>query len=114
MAKALVIALFCVGLWGMLASRSLLRKIIGLALMNSAVVILFVLAGRFCGNSAPILSPGQEGVVVDPLPQALMLTTIVVGLSVTAVGLIVTAELYRACGCVDIQEIEERIDECAQ
>jgi len=112
MDRILVILLFCIGLWGILVSRSLIRKVIGLSIMNSAVVILFVLSGRMDGEGAPILSSGQEGtVVVDPLPQALMLTAIVVGLSITAVALILSVKLYRACGSLDIKEIEESVDE---
>jgi len=113
MAKILVIVLFCLGLWGILASRSLVRKIIGLSLLNSSVVVLFVLSGRLDGNRAPILSIGIEGVMVDPLPQALMLTAIVVGLSVTAVALILAVKIYRTCGSLDIEEIEDSIHESA-
>jgi len=111
MDRILVILLFCIGLWGILVSRSLIRKVIGLSIMNSAVVILFVLSGRMDGEGAPILSSGQEVTVVDPLPQALMLTAIVVGLSITAVALILSVKLYRACGSLDIKEIEESVDE---
>lgn len=111
MAKILIILLFCIGLWGILVSRSLIRKVIGLSILNSAVVILFILSGRMDGEGAPILSAGQEGTVVNPLPQALMLTAIVIGLSVTAVALILSVKLYRACGSLDIKKIEESVDE---
>ncbi|MGC9311731.1 MAG: sodium:proton antiporter [Sediminispirochaetaceae bacterium] len=111
MDRILIILLFCIGLWGILVSRSLIRKVIGLSILNSAVVILFILSGRMDGVGAPILSAGQEGTVVDPLPQALMLTAIVIGLSVTAVALILSVKLYRACGSLDIKEIEESVDE---
>ncbi len=111
MDKILVILLFCIGLWGILVSRSLVRKVISLSILNSAVVILFILSGRLDGVRTPILSAGQEGTVVDPLPQALMLTAIVIGLSVTAVALILSVKLYRACGSLDIKEIEESVDE---
>jgi len=111
MIRILVIGLFCLGLWGILISRSLLRKIIGLSILNSSVVVLFILAGRLDGKSAPILSAVREGSIVDPLPQALMLTAIVVSLSVTAVGLILAVKIYRSCGSLDIKEIEESPDE---
>ena len=114
MDKLLVIALFCVGLFGILAGRSLIRKIIGLSLLNSSVVVLFILSGRIDGIRAPILTQTESGLIVDPIPQALMLTAIVVGLSVTAVALILAVKLYRSCGSLDIREIEESLDEPAE
>ena len=111
MDKLLVILLMCIGLWGILAGRSLIRKIIGLSILNSTVVILFILSGRIDGIRAPILTGSATGPVVDPIPQALMLTAIVVGLSVTAVALILAVKLYRSCGSLDLREIEESVDE---
>ena len=74
----LIIALFVMGVWGLLCKRNLIKKVIALNLINSAIVILFVYLGSLSGRTAPIL---VEGIVdiVDPLPQALMLTAIVVG-----------------------------------
>ncbi len=109
MTKALIIVLFCTGLWAIVAGRNLIRKIIGLSIMNSAVVVLFILGGMAGGNTAPILTSANRGIMVDPLPQALMLTAIVVGLSITAVALILTVRVYRSCGSIDIKEIEDRI-----
>lgn len=114
MDKLLVLILLCIGLWGILAGRSLIRKIIGLSILNSSVVILFILSGRLDGIRAPILTDGQSGMIVDPIPQALMLTAIVVGLSVTAVALILAVKLYRSCGSLNIDEIEESVDESAE
>src|SRR6056297_1707156 len=111
MDKLLVVILLCIGLWGILAGRSLIRKIIGLSILNSSVVILFILSGRIDGTKAPILTGSEPGLVVDPIPQALMLTAIVVGLSVTAVALIIAVKLYRACGSIDVRTIEETVDE---
>ncbi|SRR6056297_747509 len=114
MDKLLVVILLCIGLWGILAGRSLIRKIIGLSILNSSVVILFILSGRLDGVRAPILTGGQSGMIVDPIPQALMLTAIVVGLSVTAVALILAVKIYRSCGSLNIDEIEESVDESSE
>jgi multicomponent Na+:H+ antiporter subunit C len=107
MDRILIILLFCISLWGIIAGRNLIRKIIALAILNSSVVLLFVLSGRI-GTAAPILTGGAEGPFVDPLPQALMLTAIVVGLSVTAVALVLAVRLHRDCGSLDVEEIEKR------
>ena len=108
MAKVLVVVLFSIGLWGLIGGENIIRKIIGLSLMNSAVVALFVIAGRIDGRNAPILVNGLDGPVVDPIPQALMLTAIVVGLSVTAGALILAVRLFRTSGTLDIERIEDR------
>jgi multicomponent Na+:H+ antiporter subunit C len=107
MDRLLIILLFCAGLWGIVSGRNLIRKIIALSLLNSSVVLLFVLSGRI-GTAAPILTGGAAGPLVDPLPQALMLTAIVVGLSITAVALVLAVRLYRECGSLDVEEIEKR------
>ncbi|MFO7850023.1 MAG: cation:proton antiporter subunit C [Spirochaetia bacterium] len=111
MSNILVILLFCIGLWGVLSGRNVIRKIIGLALLNSSVVVLFILGGRIGGTAAPILTEKITGEIVDPIPQALMLTAIVVGLSITAVALILAVKLYHVCGTLDIKEIERSSDE---
>ena len=111
MVDFLVILLFCIGLFGLLSGRTLIRKIIGLSLLNSAVVMLYILGGMIDGTTAPILTKTISGRIVDPIPQALMLTAIVVGLSVTAVALILAVKLYRACGSLDIKEIEKTDNE---
>ena len=105
--KLFIVLLFCIGLWAVLGGRNLIRKIIGLSLLNSAVVILFVLGGRIGAEAAPILTGSGSGeAVVDPIPQALMLTAIVVGLSISAVALILAVKIHRAYGTLDIEEIE--------
>jgi multicomponent Na+:H+ antiporter subunit C len=109
--KFLVTALFAVGLWGILSGRNLIRKIIGLSLLNSSVVLLFIIGGRVDGRGAPIITGSLAGQIVDPIPQALMLTAIVVGLSVTAVALILSVKLYRLYGSLDVEEIERQSDE---
>ncbi len=114
MVRILFIILFCIGLWGTIAPRNLIRKIIGLSILNSSIVVLYVLAGRLDGKRAPILNLIDAEAtlqVVDPVPQALMLTAIVVGLSVTAVALILSVQLYRQMGTLDIEEIEEKVND---
>lgn len=111
MIKILIVLFFCIGLWGILAGRSVIRKIIGLSLLNSSIVILFILGGKGEGTAAPILVGQKRGLIVDPIPQALMLTAIVVGLSIIAVALILAVKLYRLCGTLDVKEIEEKTNE---
>ena len=77
--------LFAIGLYGVLRKRNLIKIIVGLIIMEYAVHVLFILMGYKAGGRAPILSPTQEIVnIVDPLPQALVLTAIVISFGMTA------------------------------
>lgn len=107
MASYLIGAIFLVGLWGVIAVPNLIRKVIALSIANSAIIILFVHYASLSGDSAPILT--GEGTPVDPLPHALMLTAIVVGICVLALALALVYRLYRRYGTLDIREIERRV-----
>lgn len=104
----LIALLFGVGLWGLLAFPNLIRKIIALSVLNSAVVALFIVTASVSGDTAPILDR-PDAAFVDPIPQALMLTAIVVGFSLTAVGLVFAVKLFEAYGSLDIDTIEKAI-----
>lgn len=104
----LIALLFGVGLWGLLAFPNLIKKIIALSVLNSAVVALFIVTASVSGDTAPILDR-PDAAFVDPIPQALMLTAIVVGFSLTAVGLVFAVKLFEAYGSLDIDTIEKAI-----
>lgn len=105
MTELLIVVLFGVGLFGLLWCRNVVKKIIGLGVVNSAVTLLFIIAGGRTGNHAPILVEG-EFTVVDPMPQALMLTSIVIGVSLTALCLVLAYVLYQRYSTLDLAEIE--------
>ena len=104
----LVAAIFVVGFWGVLTQRDMIKKVIALGIINSALVTAFVLLGSLAGTEAPILLDGTRD-VVDPLVQALTLTAIVVGICVTALALVLCFVLHRAYGTTDAREIERLI-----
>ncbi|PIE05223.1 MAG: Na+/H+ antiporter subunit C, partial [Spirochaetales bacterium] len=83
MERILILMLFLTGFAGIVIPRNVIKKIFGLTIINSAVVILFIAGGAESGTNTPILEKGIKN-VVDPVPQALMLTAIVVGVCVTA------------------------------
>lgn len=104
----LIGAIFLVGLWGVIAVPNLIKKVIALSVMNSAIILFFVFFGSLSGDTAPILT--EEGLrPVDPLPQALMLTAIVVGVCVVALALVLVYRLYLRHGTLDIREIERKV-----
>lgn len=108
MAFHLIVVLFLLGVWGMIGKRNIIKKVIGLSILNSSVVILFVYLGSVSGTQAPILVEGVRD-PVDPLPQALMLTAIVVGICITSLSLALVYVIYRRFGSLDIRIIEKKI-----
>jgi multicomponent Na+:H+ antiporter subunit C len=105
-AAALILLLILTGVAGMILADNLIKKIMSLSILNSALVILFVWAGSLAGSEAPILLTGVRD-IVDPLPQAVMLTAIVIGICVTAVALAFVLRIYDSWGTVSRRRLEE-------
>jgi len=106
----LILALMVVGVWGLIRKRNLIKKVIALSIINSAIVMLFLHGGSFSGQNAPILLGGTTD-IVDPVPQALMLTAIVVGICLTALALVLVYQMYQRYHTLDITKIEARIEQ---
>lgn len=104
----LCLTLFCVGLYGVLRKRNLVKIIIGLAIIEYSMNLFFVLLGyRFHGR-APIDARDQNILnMVDPLPQALVLTSIVIGLGITALVISMAIRIYEKYGTFDITKIRK-------
>jgi len=102
----LCLILFCIGLYCIVRKRNIIKIIIGLAIVEYAVNMFFVLIGYRIHGRAPILSEDQViQNMVDPLPQALVLTTIVIGLAITAVLVSIAIRIYEKYGTFDITKI---------
>ncbi|MBL7069017.1 MAG: NADH-quinone oxidoreductase subunit K [Candidatus Omnitrophica bacterium] len=102
----LCMVLFAIGLYGVLRKRNLIKIIIGLIIIEYATHLLFILVGYRKGGRSPILAPDQEILkIVDPLPQALILTAIVIGLAVTALIVAIAMRVYDRYGTFDITKI---------
>lgn len=100
------LSLFIIGIYTILTNSNLFKKVIGINIMEGSIYVFFIAAGNIRGGVAPILDMGEPGLVyVNPLPQALMLTGIVVSVSVTAFSLALIMKLYRFYGTVDAREI---------
>ncbi len=111
MSEYLIGLIFLVGLWGVLSKHNIIKKIIALSIMNGAIVMFFINHGARFGSTAPIREGAETGaaaaaVMVDPVPQALMLTAIVVGICIIALGLALAVLLHRRFGTLDIRSIE--------
>jgi multicomponent Na+:H+ antiporter subunit C len=103
----LCLILFCVGLYGALRKRNLVKIIIALGIIEYSMNLFFVLVGyRFHGR-APIAAQDQNILnMVDPLPQALVLTSIVIGLGITALLISIAIRIYEKYGTFDITKIK--------
>lgn len=96
-------AVFAVGLYGVLMSRHLLRKIIALNVMGSAAFILIVAAAG--GTAAPGgTGSAAGGTAPDPVAQALVLTGIVIAVASTAFALALLVRIFRETGRTDLDE----------
>ncbi|WP_297536288.1 NADH-quinone oxidoreductase subunit K [Thermococcus sp.] len=100
------IALVLIGLYGVLVKKNVLKMLIGLSIMETGVNLLLISIGYIYGRSAPILSEGiGPNQAVDPIPQALVLTAIVIGVATTAMALSVAIILYQRYGTLNVEEI---------
>ena len=109
---ALGTALILIGLWGMLTRKNLIRIIIGFSIMDTGIHLVLVSLGYFKGRTAPIIddSVAQAELAtraVDPIPSALVLTAIVIGLAVTALMLVYAVEMQRKKKSLNIEAFEE-------
>jgi multicomponent Na+:H+ antiporter subunit C len=102
----LCIILFCIGLYCVLRKRNIIKIIIGLGIIEYAINLFFILVGYRTHGRAPILAKDQIiANMVDPLPQALVLTSIVIGLAVTALIVAIAIRIYEKYGTFDITKI---------
>ena len=109
----LTFALLLVGLYAVVAKKNIVKIIIGILLIDYAINMLLVLVGYRGGKGAPvapILARGQSAAElaqssVDPLPQAMVLTSIVIGLGLTALMVAMAIRLHQKYGTFDMNDI---------
>ncbi len=109
--------LFCIGLYTVIVRRNIVKKLIGLNIMETSVFFFFISLGYLDGGMAPIrVGKADPSRMVNPLPQALILTGIVVAVSVTALALSLVILLYRQYGTLDVDRLmrEEEQSETAE
>lgn len=106
--RILLAIMFLIGFYGIVFRKNIIKKIFGLTILGSSVIILFILEGSRIGINVPIMEDGISN-VVDPIPQALMLTAIVIGVCITALALAIAFRLYKFCSSLNIDTIKKRI-----
>ena len=105
--EIVAVLLFGIGFTTLLLQRNLIKKIIGLNIMDTAVYLFLTSVGYINGRTAPILKDGITSAAnyINPIPSGLVLTGIVVSVSVTALMLSVTIRLYRRYHTLDFDRI---------
>ena len=105
--EAVAMILFGIGFANLLLQTNLIKKIIGLNIMDSAVYLFLAEKGYVVGRIAPIITDGVQSVekYVNPIPSGLVLTGIVGSVSVTALMLSLTIRLYHRYHTLDIDQI---------
>jgi len=100
--------LLMIGFYAVIAKPNLIKKLIGLSIFQSAVFLLYITMGKVDGGTAPIFQAGVgDQVFSNPLPQVLILTAIVVGISTTALGLGIVVRIKEEYGSIEEHEIQE-------
>ena len=110
----LCLLLFMVGLYAVVVKKNVVKILIGMVIMECAVNLFLVMLGYRAGGKAvaPIMDETTEAAVfaakvVDPVPQALVLTSIVIGLGVIALMAAMCIRLYERYGTFDITEMKK-------
>ena len=110
------VILMMIGFYAMIGKRNLVKKLLGMNIFQTAIILFFVSTGVKKGGNIPIvdkyqaLAGGVEAAShVNPLPHVLMLTAIVVGVSVTGVALAVLQRIYKEFGTLEEDEILEKL-----
>ncbi len=106
----ITIALMMLALYIVIARGNLVKKIVGLGMLQTAVFLLYITIGTVSEGAAPILKDGVE-VYSNPLPHVLILTAIVVALSTTALALALAVRIKKAYGTVEEDEIRLKDEE---
>ena len=107
------ILLFLFGLYIMVTHKNLIRKLIGMYLLQTSVMLFFITLGVKTGSTVPILftseQPVQPEAYTNPLPAALMLTAIVVGVATLGVSLALVISIYRRYRTLEEDELFRRM-----
>jgi len=99
-----VIFLMISGLFIVIARGNLIKKLVGLSILQTSVYLLYVAPGKLIGGTAPIVDESYA-VYSSPLPHVLILTAIVVGVATLALGLALVVRIRETYGSIEEDEI---------
>jgi len=100
-----VACLILIGLYALVFKRNLIKMVIGITLIESGVNLFLITLGYRKGSIAPIYTSSPGGIMALPIPQALTLTSIVIGVAVLALMLSLVIHIYRHYGTLDVRKV---------
>jgi multicomponent Na+:H+ antiporter subunit C len=103
----IVTGLMMGGLYIVISRRNLVKKLIGVAIFQASVFVFYITIGKVSGGTAPIVFVGNM-TYSNPLPHVLILTAIVVGVAIMAVGLALVVRIKEAYGAIEEDEINRQ------
>ena len=107
----IVVVLMMIGLFIVMSSMNLVKKLVGLSLFQTSMFLLYISLGKLAGGTAPIIKHGEgyaDAVLYsNPLPHVLILTAIVVGVATTALGLALVLRIYAAFHSIEEDDLLE-------
>lgn len=104
-AEAAAMVLFSIGLMMLLLSKNLIKKIIGINISGTALDLFLASMGYIDDGTVPIVTGTEETLYINPVPSSLVLTSIVVSVSVTALMLALSIRLYKKYHTLNLDEI---------
>ncbi len=108
-----VIVLLTIGLYGMLLKRNLVKKLIGMTIFQTSILIFWVAGSSKWDATVPVLDPAiphsETANYINPLPHTLMLTAIVVGVATLGVALALLISVYRNYRTLDEDVLIDRM-----
>lgn len=109
--EAVSMILFGIGFSNLLFQKNLIKKIVGMNIMDTSMYLFLALKGYIVGRKAPIVVDGVQSMeaYINPIPSGLVLTGIVVSVSVTALMLALTIRLYNRYHTLDLDEISTQL-----
>jgi len=105
------VVLFFISFFGLITSNNIIKSIVFILLMQTSVVMFWLIVGGMTGVLPPIgaYHPDPDA-ISDPLPQALMLTAIIIGISVTAINITMLNTLFRQHQTADWETMEKLVE----
>lgn len=108
-----IILLLVIGLYGMIMKRNLVKKLIGMTIFQASIILFYISGSIKAGATVPIISEQINNEItasyINPLPHALMLTAIVVGVATVGVAFALLVLIYKRYNTLDEKELIERM-----
>ncbi|MFP4177960.1 MAG: sodium:proton antiporter [Acholeplasmataceae bacterium] len=98
-----------IGVYGLATSKNIIKSVFCVTIIEAGIILLFLNLGNLEGGAIPIMSDSNPE-VVDPLPQALMITTIVIGSTITSLALMLCIKIFHHYGSIEWKTVLNKED----